>query len=126
MYMGGDGVPKDVNKAIEFYRKAVDRGDPYAKLALSSLYEKGEGVAKDEFEAFRLALEAAHAGMICFVFSRSQTQLSCPSGIAMAQHNIGCYFRQGFGADKNYVKAAHYFSLAADQGVPHSMVCLLS
>ena len=38
MYVDGDGVVKDVNKAIEYYLKAKDHGDTYANHMLGWTY----------------------------------------------------------------------------------------
>lgn len=45
---GIGGVPKDVKKALELYRKACDLKVPGACLTLHYFYEAGENVPKDE------------------------------------------------------------------------------
>ncbi|MBO4541471.1 MAG: sel1 repeat family protein [Bacilli bacterium] len=54
MYRNGEGVEKDVPKAVSYYKKAADNGNVVALLALAEIYEKGEGgIKKDEALASR-------------------------------------------------------------------------
>ncbi len=46
LYYNGEGVTKDLTKAVEWYQKAADQGDAKAQLSLGGLYYRGEGVAK--------------------------------------------------------------------------------
>ena len=65
MYAEGDGVAKDLEEAIKWWRKAADQGDANAQFNLGWAYSNGEGVAKDSEEAaewFRKAAEQGHAG----------------------------------------------------------------
>jgi len=53
MYEKGKGVAKDPAEAAKWYRRAADRGGPWAQENLGRMYELGEGVAKDSVEAAR-------------------------------------------------------------------------
>ena len=47
MYMKGQGVEQDFDKAGEWFRKASEQGLAVAMYKLAGLYTKGEGVPKD-------------------------------------------------------------------------------
>ena len=47
MYMKGQGVEQDFEKAGEWFRKASEQGLAVAMYKLAKLYTKGEGVPKD-------------------------------------------------------------------------------
>jgi len=47
MYQLGEGVGKDLAKAVELYRKACDGGDMVGCSVLGFMYENGKGVGKD-------------------------------------------------------------------------------
>lgn len=52
--------PVDRRKASEFYKLSAERGDPEAQFYLAMLYHRGDGVAKDDAEAYKW-LSLAHA-----------------------------------------------------------------
>ncbi|MCP5185939.1 MAG: caspase family protein [Pseudomonadales bacterium] len=54
--------PPRYDDAAQWYRKAADGGNTRAKMQLARLYERGEGVAKDELLAVNLWREATGAG----------------------------------------------------------------
>ena len=47
LYQNGEGVTKDLAKAVELYQKAADQGNAGAQNNLGVLYQNGEGVPKD-------------------------------------------------------------------------------
>jgi TPR repeat protein len=47
MYENGDGVPKNMAKAFEWYERAAERYLPEAQNGLGWLYLNGQGTAKD-------------------------------------------------------------------------------
>jgi TPR repeat protein len=59
---GGDGLPKDYGKAIDWFRKAADNNDPDAKYDLGWAYEEGLGVPKDREQAIEWYRKAADQG----------------------------------------------------------------
>jgi uncharacterized protein len=64
MYENGQGVPKDYQQGIAWYRKATDEGHAIAQNNLGGMYENGRGVPKDDKEAikwYRLAAEQGYA-----------------------------------------------------------------
>ncbi len=65
IYYHGEGVPRDFEKALAWFRKAAEQDDPDAQYNLGFMYGRGEGVGKDQrqsFEWFRKAAEQGHAG----------------------------------------------------------------
>ena len=51
MHEKGRGVPQDYSKALDWYRKAAERGDARAQFNIGTMYEKGYGVTQDSAEA---------------------------------------------------------------------------
>ena len=47
MYRHGEGVPKDVQEAVTWYRKAAEQGHVRAQNNLGVMYDMGQGVPKD-------------------------------------------------------------------------------
>ncbi len=61
MYMKGQGVEQDYEKAGEWFRKASEQGLAVAMYKLAGLYTKGEGVPKDlEFAYVWYSVGAVH------------------------------------------------------------------
>lgn len=59
----GNAVPRDMERAAAWYRKAADQGDTTAQGTLGVLYSMGQGVARNNVEAyFWLDLAASVAG----------------------------------------------------------------
>lgn len=48
----GNTVPRDMQQAAAWYRKAADQGDPTAQGILGVLYSIGQGVPRDDVEAY--------------------------------------------------------------------------
>jgi hypothetical protein len=49
---GGKGFQRDMQQAAAWYRKAAEQGDVTAQGTLGVLYSIGQGVAKDDVEAY--------------------------------------------------------------------------
>ena len=61
MYMKGQGVEQDFEKAGEWFRKASEQGLAVAMYKLAGLYTKGEGLPKDlEFAYVWYSVGAVH------------------------------------------------------------------
>lgn len=59
MYLGGEGVEKDVNEALRWYRKAAENGVYDAQLRLGDFYFDGKVVERDIKVAQKWYLQAA-------------------------------------------------------------------
>jgi hypothetical protein len=65
MYANGEGVGRDYDEAVNWYRKAAEQGDAKAQNALGVMYHNGFGVKRDDKEAkkwFRKAAEQGYYG----------------------------------------------------------------
>ena len=62
MYEYGVGVPEDVTKAIGWYRKAAEKGDPEAAIRLADISGKEEVAPKSREQAVYAYQVAAEAG----------------------------------------------------------------
>jgi TPR repeat protein/transglutaminase-like putative cysteine protease len=59
---GGDGLPQDYGKAIEYFRKSADEGNADALYDLGWVYEAGLGVPQDRQQAIEWYSKAAGRG----------------------------------------------------------------
>lgn len=98
MYQRGEGVPQDVEKAVEPYQLSADQGNAFAQLHLGSLYYRGKGIPQD----VKKAAELYH--------------LAADQGDASAQEGLGYLYQYGEGVQQDFTKAVRYFHLSADQG----------
>jgi TPR repeat protein len=98
-YSKGDGVEKDIPKAISWYRKAAEGGYAKSQSNLGNCYLAGAGVPKDTVQAL-LWLEKAAV-----------------QGYAKAQYNMGVLYEKGGRMLKRDTKkAAEWYMKAANQG----------
>jgi TPR repeat protein len=88
-------VRKDYRKAVYWYRKAADQGDPFGQCNLGVCYDKGQGVHQDHTLAAAWYLKAAK------------------QGDAQAQSNLAESYTNGDGVRKSYADAYFWLSLAA-------------
>jgi TPR repeat protein len=88
----------DFATTASLLRPLVDAGDPAAQYNLGILYENGEGVPQDYFEAVHLYGLAARQGH--------------PD----AQLNLGAMYGNGWGVGRDFSEAFSWFSVAAAQG----------
>jgi TPR repeat protein len=63
-YATGELVERNADIALEYYQKALTKGDVRAMVGLGDMYEKGFGVKKDRTESIRLYESAANGGNI--------------------------------------------------------------
>ncbi|MDH5300174.1 MAG: SPOR domain-containing protein [Gammaproteobacteria bacterium] len=99
MYMTGDGVAKNTEKGLYYYRIAAEQGHREAQYALGVRYTLGEGVANDDFEAHRWFKQAANEGH------------------AKAQYNLALSYKHGLGTAVQPEKADYWFKKAAAEGL---------
>ena len=96
MYRYGWGVDVDMNKAIEYYQKAVAIDYPYGHQNLGELYYNGEGVGQDYTKAREWFAQAARLGL------------------SHAQYYLGLIYQKGQGVEADYDKANLWFFKAMD------------
>lgn len=98
-YLQGDGVEKDVNRAIELYRKAGENGSAQAQSNLANLYWYGRtGVPRNPSLSVFWARKAADQGSesVLFVLARA--------------------YETGEGASENMQTAVEWYEKAAVAG----------
>jgi uncharacterized protein len=88
-------VPQNYAEAVEWYRKAADRGFAKAQSNLGFMYENGRGVSQNYAEAIKWWRKAAE------------------QGLASAQHNLGHMYFDGRRVPQNYAEGhLDYFTNA--------------
>ena len=89
---------KDYDKAFESFKKACDDGNMRACHNLGVMYEKGNGVEKNEQKAVELYKKV------------------CDGGEMFGCHNLGVMYTNGNGVEKDFSKAAELFKKACNGG----------
>jgi TPR repeat protein len=125
---------KDYQKAIKYYKIAVEKGSIAAAHNLGTIYFYGYGVEKDYATAFRLYMDAAKRGsalsqcMLGYMYyngcgvNKDDKQAfewslkAAEQNNAAAQCFIGYLYYDGEGVTKNYASALKWSLKAAEQG----------
>ena len=97
-YDGSYGIPADLNKSLEWMRKAAKAGNRTEQYNLGLVYDEGKGVAVD----YRMA---------AYWYRKADAK-----GLAKASYNLGLLYLDGHGVTKNPIKATQLFSKAAQAG----------
>ncbi len=97
-YQESLGVSKDLDEAVSWYEKAVEKGNIFAMNGLGIMYYKGQQVVKNHKEAVSLFRKAAD------------------KGAAFAMNNLGSVYDFGAGVEKDYQQAFSWYQRAADKG----------
>jgi hypothetical protein len=63
-YQMGEGMPKDYEEAVKWYRKAANKDHTQAQYNLAQMYSRGQGVLKDDKEATKWYKKAADKGHV--------------------------------------------------------------
>ncbi|MBT5903237.1 MAG: hypothetical protein HOH58_14120 [Opitutaceae bacterium] len=98
-YVNGQGVERDVAKAISHYESAADEGFAPAAFNLGLIHEVGRGVELDLPRAFQYYLRAA--------------ELDFPA----AQFNVGNMYARGLGVEPDLFQSVIWMRRAADSGI---------
>lgn len=99
VYMSGDQVPKNLQKAVSLYRSSADRGYAASQYEMGVFYENGRGTEQNLVKAFEWYKKAAEQGN------------------ANAQNNLGTLYMQGKAVPQNIMLAIVWFNVAASQGL---------
>ena len=100
MYGTGNGVVKNIQKAITWYTIASNNGDKIAQFNLGIIYGNGQGVAKDLNKAV-------------YWYRKSAEQ-----GLRDAQYTMGGFYDKGYGVPVDHKEAVRWYMLAANQNLP--------
>lgn len=104
LYRWGQGVEKDINQAIHWYRMAAEKGFSRAQANLAAIYLQGdEGIPVDYEEAHKWFAAAA------------------VQNLAVAQYNLGLMYELGLGVEKSEARALGWYNLAAKAGQPEAI-----
>jgi hypothetical protein len=93
-YQNGDGVPKDLGRALALYRKASDAGNAAAEFNLGYMYDLGTGVPQDRKVANEWYLKSAN------------------QGYAPAMLNVGMNIAGGVGVTQDWIEGMKWIDLA--------------
>ncbi|XP_043701708.1 ERAD-associated E3 ubiquitin-protein ligase component HRD3A-like [Telopea speciosissima] len=100
-YFGLRGVRRDHSKALSWFLKSVEKGEPRSMELLGEIYARGAGVERN----YTKALE-------WLTLASKQQHFSAYNG-------MGYLYVKGYGVEqKNYTKAKEYFEKAADNKEP--------
>lgn len=134
----------NIEKAIYWYEKACDLGDPEAMDALGQIFmDGGEGVATDEHKAlilFKCASSKYLSNALknlgdCYMFGKgtrknyaqalSTYHKAADEGSVDAMFMIGLCFQGGYGQRKSYQQAAEWYKKSLkDTNNPEALNCL--
>ncbi len=103
LYLRGLGVPPNPQEAVRWFRQAAEGGDPGASFNLAMRYWQGQGVAAD-FGQARRWLERAVAA--------TGTDDQTRSVVADANFELGVLYENGWGVQRDAVKALHAYEAA--------------
>lgn len=137
--VGGDS-DEAKNKAVEYLKKAVERGSNYGRVELAFCYEAGYGVEQDYQKAFDLFNDAAsndypyantklalyyEDGLIGDadpIKALEQYKIAAEAGLAEAIYHVGRYNKYAIGIPENPSEAMVYFHKAAEANNPSGFV----
>lgn len=96
-YYYGDGVDKDIGRAVNWWTRAAEQGNATAQNRLGSSYNKGEGVPRDVNKAIEWWTKAAEQGR------------------GASQFLLGLRYYNGEGVERDLTKAVELWTKAAVQ-----------
>ncbi|CAL1369663.1 unnamed protein product [Linum trigynum] len=100
-YFGLRGLRRDYVKALSWFSRAVEKGEPRSMELLGEIYARGAGVERNYTKALKWLTLA----------SRQQ--------LFSAYNGMGYLYVKGYGVEKkNYTKAKEYFEKAAENDEP--------
>lgn len=106
-YHYGLGTEENVQKAIQWYKKSSELGNPEAQNYLGEIYLNGcDSVPENEVEALKLF------------------KLSAKKNLTSALKNVGNCYYYGWGTSQNIKEAIKWYNKAADEGCDESMVMM--
>ena len=144
LYYLGNGVQRDVLRAISYFKKAAENGIAEAAYQLGRIYETGDGeeLPANQTLSFEWYARAAKEGIpeaennlgSCYFFGRGvgvdfekAFQLyksSAEKGNSEAEMNVGICYAAGKGIQQDYAQAYTWWKKAAERGHVKAMVNL--
>jgi len=138
MYFKGQGVPKNMEVALEWYTLAAEQGNDRGQYNLGVMYNYGWGVQANDNTAvkwYTLAAEQGYADAQTALGTKYQLPrgflendktavkwytLAARQGNARGQNNLAVMYQLGKGVQENDKTAVKWYTLAADQGSAHA------
>jgi len=119
----------DYAAALRIYRSMADQGLAIAQFNVGLMYDKGQGVSKDEVQAmkwYRLAADQGRSDaqyQLGHLYYKQDNyaeaakwfHLAADQGRADAQSNLGLMYAEGEGVPQDFVQALMWFTLSAAQ-----------
>ncbi len=139
MYLGGDGVEPDLNKVVEYYRKAAAHGDLLSSRLAAAIEKDGKNAQLSEIRELYKLEEKAKAGDTDAAFDCANRyalglgttpdhkkafgyyQIAAnDAGNFLALSACGDCYYDGDGTTRNYRMALSYYERAAEAGSPQA------
>jgi hypothetical protein len=105
-YKTGKGTERNLEEAVNYYKKAADQGMPEAQNNLAGCYKEGKGVVQDYKKALEYFQKAANGGL------------------GIAKFHIADFYLKGLGIKQDLKKATDYLKEASEQGPAEAMLYL--
>ena len=133
-FFGENGKQKDYVKAVEWFRKAAERGNANAQCYLGYCFKDGVGVDKNYTEAVKWFRKAAEQGNdvaqvnlgVCYENGQGVVKdlaeavkwyrKAAEQDYNVAQVNLGMCYESGQGVVKDLAEAVKWYRKAAEQG----------
>lgn len=140
MFLLGEGVRKDIDKALEYFQKSAELGNDTAMLNLGLLYFNGELVDRDYQVAFEYFNNAAtkfngkSLNMLGYYYEKGllgnqdiSKAIECykksyENNFVKAAYNCARFFENGIGVPTNYEEAFKLYKIAADADIPFALL----
>ena len=97
-YHGSNCMPLNYEKALFYYRKAVELGSSTAETNIGLMYQNGQGVQQDYGEAYHWYRKAAKHGN------------------TDGQYHLGYMYQFGYGVKQSNKNAIKWYKEASEQG----------
>ena len=142
LYLFGEGVEQDTEKAMSLIRDAADKGNRYGELWMGICYRDSYGVENDYDEAFRWFMSSAQKGNIsamgmlgeAYKYGQGTEQdldkaiyyyeQGAAGGDALSQCKLGQQYLVGDGVELNWEKSFDLLKQSAEQSYPEALEVL--
>ncbi|CCK76973.1 Sel1-like repeat protein [Oleispira antarctica RB-8] len=122
LYYQGQGVEKNISKAVELFERAASEGYAPSHANLGLMYHSGDGVELNSEKALFHYSEAAKTGDFQSSFNLGQIFRKGWHDVALSYEKAASYYR--FGAEYGHVSSVNEYALmfAQGQGVSNDFV----
>ncbi|HCS90656.1 MAG TPA: hypothetical protein DIW77_11570 [Chromatiaceae bacterium] len=141
-YAQGQGVERDLEQAVDWYRKGAEAGDGRAMGNLGFCYQQGQGIERDLEQAVDWYRKGAEAGNgramanLGFCYQQGQGverdleqavdwyRKGAAAGDGRAMANLGVCYEQGHGVERDLEQAVDWYRKGAEAGDGRAMAVL--